>query len=466
MGDGSPSDRMLGKGGINRSPGEGFSGMGRGHVMPVEDSSSSVSRRSWVSLVLLLVFQTQNAFNDNFVRFVVMGLAMAAAAGSMVGDNIEFILATMITTPFILLAPVAGYLSDRFSKRDVLLGCLFLQLALFFLLAAAVAMRSVELAVFGFFLLAVQSTLFSPAKLGILKELVGSRRLGFANGLMSMLTMVGILAGMWVAGQWFDFLLAKYNAANGEAPDNAWRAALIPMLGAGAASIFAIVLGFAVQRTPSHPDEPFSKTVPVRHFVHLRQLFADRTLRYTALFTTFYWFIANFLGLEFVQFAKELYPEAGKAGRMSATASMLFAIGGGLMVGSTMVSILSRHRIRISFAPLGGIGMALGLFGIGSIPPASPGWYLSLGFLGFASGFYVVPLNAWIQDQARDDHRARVISALNLMTSFSGVLAIVCGIVLKQAGLNASMQVLLFGPAMLLVTWMLHRFLRHNAPSS
>ncbi|MEN8713893.1 MAG: hypothetical protein ABF384_03210, partial [Verrucomicrobiales bacterium] len=103
-----------------------------------KDSSPPVSRRSWVSLGAVLFVQTQNAFNDNFVKFVLMGLAMAVAAGSAIGDNIEFVLAALIPLPFILLAPVAGFLSDRFSKKDVIWFCLLLQLLLFILIGAAI----------------------------------------------------------------------------------------------------------------------------------------------------------------------------------------------------------------------------------------------------------------------------------------------------------------------------------------
>ena len=35
-----------------------------------------------------------------------------------------------------------------------------------------------------FLLLAIQSALLSPAEMGVVKELVGSERLGFANGVM------------------------------------------------------------------------------------------------------------------------------------------------------------------------------------------------------------------------------------------------------------------------------------------
>lgn len=431
--------------------------------MSATENAPSISSRSWVSLGAVLIVQTQNAFNDNFVKFVLMGLAMAVAAGSAIGENIEFILAALIPIPFILFAPVAGFLSDRFSKKDVIWSCLLLQLLLFLLITVAIVVRSVEAAVFGYFLLAVQSTLFSPAKQGILKDIVGSEKLGFANGLMSMLTMVGILGGMWLAGQWFDSLLAGYNEANPGDPENGWKAAFPPVVGAGVASIVALIIGRMVVKTPAHPQEKFSRGIWVRHFKHLRYLFGIRVLRNTALLITAYWLVANFLGINFVQFAKEIIPDASRAGRMTATATMLFWVGGGLMIGSTIVSILSRNKIQMGLGPLGGIGMSIGLVGTGLFDPASLWWSLSLGFIGFSSGFYVVPLNAWLQDTAEAAHRARVISALNLMTALSGILAIGIGFLLKMAGLSASQQVLTFVPLLVIAALLLPRLTRQDA---
>lgn len=427
----------------------------------IEDvEKENVSRRDWISLWSVLIVQGQNAFNDNFVKFILMGLAMAVAAGTAIGDNIEYLLAAMIPLPFILFAPVSGYLSDRFSKKRVIWWTILLQLSLFIFIAISLVLRSVEAAVVGFFFLAVQSTLFSPAKQGILKELVGSNRLGFANGMMSMLTMVGILGGMWVAGKWFDHLLASYNAANGVSPDNGWKAALVPVMGAGLGCLLPLVLCRFIEKTPEHPGEKFSASVWVRHFRHLKELFAERTLREAALFITSYWLVANFLGLGFVQFAKELYPEAGQAGRMSATAAMLFWVGGGLVIGSTLVSFLSRKHIQLWLSPLGALGMAIGLAGVGTLPPSHLGWNFAVGFVGFASGFLIVPLNAWLQDTARDDHRARVISALNLMTSLSGFVAIGVGLLLKMAGLDAGGQVLVFVPFLVVVAILISLRLR------
>lgn len=429
-------------------------------------SNYTVSKRSWVSLAVVLIVQAQNAFNDNFVKLVLTGLAMAVAAGTPVGENIQYILFVMIPLPFILLAPVAGYLSDRFSKRDVIFGSLLFQLALFIMIAGAVVLRSVEMAIFGYFLLAVQSTIFSPAKQGILKEIVGSDRLGFANGLMSMLTMVGILGGMLLAGQWFDGRLEMFNELNGVQPENGWTAAIIPIYWVSGACLIALAMGWLIEKTPSHADEKFSRGVWVRHFRHFRQLFSERKLRTVALFITSYWFVANYMGIIFVNFAKQLYPDAGEAGRMEATAEMLTWVGGGLIVGSTIVSLLSRKHIRLSFAPFGGFGMALALAGVGLFEPDSMAWNLSLSLMGFASGYYVVPLNAWLQDLAAEAHRARIISALNLMTSFSGVVAVGLGFGLDKFGVMPSGQILVMVPVLIVVGVFLVQFLKTDASDS
>ncbi|MDA7922740.1 hypothetical protein N9B73_13410, partial [Verrucomicrobiales bacterium] len=127
--------------------------------MSEESTSEPVSRRSWVSLLAVLFVQTQNSFNDNFVKMVLIGLGLAVAQGTIVfsfdlGEKIQYILTMLIPIPFILGAPVAGWISDRFSKKHVIIASLILQLAIFILIALAIIQKQVMLAIFGYFLLA------------------------------------------------------------------------------------------------------------------------------------------------------------------------------------------------------------------------------------------------------------------------------------------------------------------------
>ena len=88
----------------------------------------------------------------------------------------------IFTLPYILFAPLAGFLSDRFSKQRVFIWCQITQVIVFGLFVVVLWLRmpqlSLLLSLVCFFLLSVQATIMSPAKMGIMKDLAGSRRLG------------------------------------------------------------------------------------------------------------------------------------------------------------------------------------------------------------------------------------------------------------------------------------------------
>ncbi len=416
--------------------------------MPEDETPPPVSRRSWFSLAAVLLVQTQNAFNDNFVKFVLIGLGFAVAQGMIVfgvdlGAKIQFILGALIPVPFILAAPIAGWFSDRFSKKHVIVASLLLQIAIFVMIWLAIVQRQVMPAIFGYFLLAVQSTIFSPAKQGILKEIVGSSRLALANGLMQMLTMIGILGGAGLGGWWFDKLLSNLNEENGVILDNAWKAANWPVVFIGLACLAPLLISALIERTPSHPEKRFEAAVFFRHFKHLGRLLKNSDLRGIALKIGLYWFVANFMALVLIAFGKELFPDSQEGGAASASSMMLVFVGVGLFIGSSLVAVFSRDRIQLKLIPLGAAGMTLGFLGMTSFEPAGGAFRFATGFVGFASGFFIVPLTAWLQDLAPEDERGRIISASNLINAFTGIVAIVICNGLDSAGLSASGQTIL-----------------------
>jgi len=418
------------------------------------------SRRSLVSVFLA---QAQNAFNDNFVKIVLISLTTIVAAGTTLAKYIEDILAAMIPLPFILLAPLAGWLSDRYAKSSVMTLALIAKVIIFGLFLLALTLRSLPLALVADFLFLVQSTLFSPAKQGIVKEIVGSKRLGAANGQMQMFLMIGILVGMALAGWWFDEELIARNAASGVSEENGWAAAFHVFAWGAAASLVPIVLSLLILRTPDHPGKRFHPSVLWSHFGDLGYLFGQPVLRRTGLFIAFYWFVANFVGLSFFGFAKDLHPDAVEGGIAMSAARMFMILGGGLIVGSLIVSFLSRHGNRPALAVFGGLGMAGGLIPVGWFAAETYPWYVAIVAVGFASGFFLVPLSAHLQDKIAPDQRGRVLSAQNLLVSISGIGAILASTLMKIAGITVGTQTLVFVPLILIASYLLHRMLKANA---
>src|SRR5688572_509758 len=109
------------------------------------------TRRQWVGFWSMIVQQTQNAFNDKMAQFILIPL------GGAVGYSVESKAGVMIALPFVLFAPLAGWLSDRYSKRSVIFGSALLQLVVLLWICAAVLLKNLPLALCGFFALAVQA---------------------------------------------------------------------------------------------------------------------------------------------------------------------------------------------------------------------------------------------------------------------------------------------------------------------
>lgn len=397
------------------------------------------------SLGLVLGVQMLNAFNDNFVKFLLISLAPVVAGATWLGDNMELCLGVIFSLPYVLFAPVAGFLSDRHSKQRVIFWMQVLQLACFAWFAAALWLRdpraSLGLSLVGFFLLATQAALFSPAKMGIIKELVGSRRLGRASGWLQMTMMAGILCGMWAGGTWFGWLL--------EGGGDPWRAALVPMLAVGGLAVGETLVSLMVKPTPAHPGVRFHRGVMLEHFHHVRLLWSDRAIREAALGVMYFWFLSNAIAVILVTLSKELHPDLGQGGAARELARLAIQLGVGVIVGSLVASLVCRRGIVLGLVPLGAAGFVAGLLWMGwrSLLGEAPHW--GLVFTGFAGGCYMVPLYAFVQDRAAPDERARILAAMNLLDCVAAVLAMLTVGLMKVCGLVAGWQIaLLAGPTL------------------
>jgi MFS family permease len=129
------------------------------------------------------------AFNDNLFKMIVSVAAVAYTVGNPeAGSRYLALTGAVFVLPFLLLAGWAGQLADRFSKSQVLMvtkasEILTMILALFALHAANMPALLAIL-----FLLATQANFFSPAKYGILPEMLPERDLLRANALLELST--------------------------------------------------------------------------------------------------------------------------------------------------------------------------------------------------------------------------------------------------------------------------------------
>ena len=393
------------------------------------------TRRQWVGYWSMIVQQTQNAFNDKMAQFILIPL------GGALGVAVESAAGLMIALPFVLFAPLAGWLSDRFSKRDVMLGSAVLQLLVLLWICAAVWFKQLPLALGGFFMLAVQSAFFSPAKIGINKELVGSRHLGFAAGIQQMTAMLAILAGQIVAGWLFDRGYHRLGAT----PEVAWRAALGPLMVLTIIAGPALLLAWIIPRVPAQGGVRLRPATAVSHFVHLAELWHDRGLRRASFGVAFFWGFGSFINLWSVKLAKAI--TGGGEGFGTVSSIFMAAASLGMVAGFGCAAFLLRRRIELGWVPLAGLAMAGGAVGLAVLPPGAAAQHLRLleiqplafamaaprealfltvlGLLAFAAAMFLAPLNAWLQDHYPPAKRGELQAAVNLQDCLAGVLAVI-----------------------------------------
>lgn len=374
---------------------------------------SEPTRRNWLSFGSLATMTGLNAFNDNFARFMLLPLGgWLVAQGARFG--IEHILGILMVLPFILFAPTSGWLADRFAKSTVVRWSAWVQLAVLSLMAFALWQRSLLLALVAFFLLAVQSALLSPSKTGILKELLGRRRLALGSGIMDGSTILTVLAGQILAGLVFDSGLAQSG--------DGWTSALGPLLILTAGAFVAIALSYFIERTPRHEVGPLTPGVAFRHVRDFKSVWGDREVRLCALGVAFFYAFATFIILAVYEVASDLYQ--GGEGTGTANSWMMATASVGIAAGSVAAGYLSRKGTELGLVPLGGLVMTLGSVML-ALTPAGGGFFkFALFVAGAGAAVFLVPLKAHLLDISPSEERGKVLSVSNLMNNVGGMLVI------------------------------------------
>lgn len=407
-------------------------------------------RRPLSHCAALLIAQTLVVLNDNAGKLMLFGLA-AAVLSRQGSVNATSLLAVLLVVPFVIFAPVAGWISDRFAKTMVIRWTLAAQAMGIAVIAGGIGMESYFIALAGFGLLALQSCFFSPARQGVLKELVGKDRLAVAVGLMELLTVAAILLGGYAGGWVFDRLTVFFSG-------DPWSGGAVTAGLLGLSAMLSLLIFWPVPQTTAQMREPFRLDVFGRHFRDLLVVWRHGYLRYTALGVAFVWFIGGIMILILMNFGNVAHD--GRAGAATESGLLMALLGVGIVIGSALAAHMSRAGVQPGYAAVGCVGMLVGLLLL-TILPLGGGWFrLGLIFVGINAGLFMVPLNALLQERAPDNYRGRVLAATNLMVNIGGIAAVILQWTLNTVvGLTITAQIFALAvmvlPVMLLTLWLL-----------
>jgi acyl-[acyl-carrier-protein]-phospholipid O-acyltransferase / long-chain-fatty-acid--[acyl-carrier-protein] ligase len=368
--------------------------------MPENVPATSTSwRRGFWSLIAT---QFQGAFNDNGLKFFVIFVILGQNPTTSQKDFGVFMIGNLFAVPFLIFSMTGGFLADRFSKRSVTIGTKIFEIAAMLFAIFAFHQGNPYLAYTVIFLASTQAALFGPSKYGLLPELLPSELLSWGNGVLELTTFLAIISGT-VAG---SFLAQKFH-------DNPAIAGLIY----GACSLFGLGASFLIARVPAgDPSKKFRFNIFGDLGEKWQLVRPDRALKLAIIGNTYFWFLGALLQFVIVFYGREILHLDELPGSY-----LQAALAIGIGVGSFAAGYLSGGKIEYGLIPLGGIGMAV--FGcILSLPGLSFSQVLwLLVALGFAGGFFIVPISALIQHRPAEDKKGGVIAYANWL-SFVGVI--------------------------------------------
>jgi acyl-[acyl-carrier-protein]-phospholipid O-acyltransferase/long-chain-fatty-acid--[acyl-carrier-protein] ligase len=349
-------------------------------------------------------FNTQflGAFNDNFLKMIVSFVALNRAAGS--ADGYVELIAFLFILPSALFSGYAGHLADVYSKRTILVAVKGFEIAIMVLTLAIFFIGAIEPMLAAVFLMGLHAAFFSPAKYGILPEMLPETELSRGNGLLEMSTFMAIILGTSLGGAIFDL----------------WKNQL-PLIGLLMIAI-AIAGYYSSLGIPQVPASGAVKLLRLNPFSEIREgltrLRTDRTLWLTVIGISYFWFLGALVNINILSFGKELLQLDEFHIGLLAT---FLAIGIG--VGSLAAGRLSGDHIELGLVPLGSILMGVCLALVAWSAPSYPHTAAALVLLGFSGGLFAVPLNALLQQRAGKEEKGQLIATNNFLNTIGIALA-------------------------------------------
>ena len=377
---------------------------------------------------LLLASQFLGAFGDNAILAVIVGqLTLLMKAGLITPDELRTrgtIYTSILFIPYILLAPLAGYLNDRYSKTSWLSGGNMLKLLGTGVCALSIWFGYVWQAP-GYFIVGIGSAFYGPAKYGILPEILPTDRLVKANGMVELLTLLAILTGAIAGSVMVDRL-----------PVGTCYVAL--------AGIFlsSLALNLCMDRTPSDAAVKLSASVG-EFFEHLRSLFAGPRLGKVLIGTSLFWVCGATMKINFQAWGLEELKlpdntQIALLGLWLSIGVMAGSIAAGRLHAVSDLGKLRRYGVLLAMTLLAVFAVApMGLQHIGAhnftqsradgtlsvVLVVLPVVMALLVGAGVAAGLFLIPLNAALQAESDPTKLGKTIAVQNLFDNLGMVLA-------------------------------------------
>jgi acyl-[acyl-carrier-protein]-phospholipid O-acyltransferase / long-chain-fatty-acid--[acyl-carrier-protein] ligase len=323
--------------------------------------------------------QFQGAFSDNALRWLVIFPVLASVVMSDAEkDGFASHASLLFAIPFLLFSTIGGWMADRFSKRSVMIGVKIGEIAIMLFAAFALKLENQTLQLTAICMMGVHSTFFAPAKYGIMPEVLPHHELSAGNGLLELLTFVGIILGTFTGGMLAEKLIHH----------EVWSGVML-----AAIALIGLLTSLGIAKVPAaDPGKRFNWNIPGEIRSSLRLMKADRDLWRANWGNTAFFFVATLVQINLALFAQKVFHL-----KPTEQAWLQAALSLGIGIGSMAAGKLSRGSIEYGLIPLGAGLMALAGLILGWPGMPMSGFAAGLMILGIGGGLFIVPLVSVLQ---------------------------------------------------------------------
>ena len=402
-------------------------GNGRKEMRVVKD-------RSFIPLYVTNFFGT---LNDNFLKtlagFTVIGwiadeglrsIAMGVTAGALV-------------LPYILCSPLADRLTAVWPKRRIVRLAKWAELPIMAVAIAGFMLKSPWLVIGSVLLMGLQSSLYSPAKYALIRDIGGEGRISTGMGGMEGVSFLGVLAGT-VAGA----VVADLEVRHPE-----WNLSYFCL---GAFAALGLAASYTV-RAREVVNRALHAINPVRYIRRVHRMAA----RYDGLNAVIFTLSVFWWGAAMLQMGLLVYGKAETGLNLDATHTGMLLCGAavGIVAGQVIAGFVDRRCFLLGATLLTGwiAAALLAVLFFAPLPPVAFG--IVLGILAFDLGFFKLPLDAEIQKVVKGPRLNTMLAYFN-QVSFLFMLAASGCYALVSWAFGPKAFLLLFAVVMLVVPFL------------
>ena len=354
----------------------------------------SGSRPLWTrGMVAVLIAQFVSALADNALLFG----ALALLKGDHYPDWAAPVLQEFFAGAYIILAPFVGPFADSIPKGRVMLIANGLKLV------GALSMCVGLNPFLAYGMVGLGAAAYSPAKYGILSELTSAEHLVKANGLIESSTIAAILAGAIAGGALSD-----------------WSVVGTLVVVTACYGVAAVANLFIPRLPPAHRLDTFSVVEVLRDFGRaLRAMIRNPDTRFSMTGTSLFWGAGSTLRFLLVAWV----PIALGITTNSMPAYLNAVVAVGIVVGAGLAGkFVTLEKVERSLPA----GMLIGI-GVCVLAPTTNLYaaFVIMMAVGAGGGFFVVPLNALLQERGHRTVGAGHAIAVQNLVEYTTMLVMV-----------------------------------------